>query len=206
MWPECSSPRIVRPGDNLWTIARECRVPFEGIIAWNPQFPNPNLIRPGNLVNIRPGSDTGGPLSTKPATSTHPDGLSAFEPRPFTGQWPQDISLESGKAAWFEFNPERINPGAERTNVEILADLPPQGGARIRIFVSDKIANALADGCGSENNTGALRVRQDNLDFDPRVHMIATLNLLNREGRGLLCVDNISGGSQTTRLWINKVQ
>ncbi|SFB08283.1 MULTISPECIES: SafA/ExsA family spore coat assembly protein [unclassified Bacillus (in: firmicutes)] len=42
----------VQPGDSLWKIAVKYQVGISEIIEANPQFPNPNLIYPGQKVNI----------------------------------------------------------------------------------------------------------------------------------------------------------
>ena len=42
----------VQPGDTLWKIAVRYQVGITEIIAANRQFPNPNLIYPGQKVNI----------------------------------------------------------------------------------------------------------------------------------------------------------
>ncbi|MBS8266622.1 LysM peptidoglycan-binding domain-containing protein [Mesobacillus boroniphilus] len=42
----------VRPGDSLWKISVRYQVGLSEIIAANPQFKNPNLIYPGQRVNI----------------------------------------------------------------------------------------------------------------------------------------------------------
>lgn len=42
----------VQPGDTLWKIAVRYQVGISEIISANPQFKNPNLIYPGNKVNI----------------------------------------------------------------------------------------------------------------------------------------------------------
>jgi uncharacterized YkwD family protein/spore coat assembly protein SafA len=42
----------VRPGDSLWKISVKYQVGLSEIIAANPQFKNPNLIYPGQRVNI----------------------------------------------------------------------------------------------------------------------------------------------------------
>ncbi|MGX6444767.1 SafA/ExsA family spore coat assembly protein [Neobacillus sp. K501] len=47
----------VQPGDSLWKIAVRYQVGISEIIAANPQFRNPNLIYPGDKVNI-PNLDT----------------------------------------------------------------------------------------------------------------------------------------------------
>lgn len=43
---------IVRPGDSLWKIASMHQVGVQELINANPQFNNPNLIYPGQNVNI----------------------------------------------------------------------------------------------------------------------------------------------------------
>jgi uncharacterized YkwD family protein/spore coat assembly protein SafA len=42
----------VQPGDSLWKIAVRFQVGISEIIQANPQFKNPNLIYPGQKVNI----------------------------------------------------------------------------------------------------------------------------------------------------------
>lgn len=42
----------VQPGDSLWKIAVKYQVGITEIIQANPQFKNPNLIYPGQKVNI----------------------------------------------------------------------------------------------------------------------------------------------------------
>lgn len=43
---------IVKKGDTLWGIARRYQVALTALIGANPQIKNPNLIYPGNRVNI----------------------------------------------------------------------------------------------------------------------------------------------------------
>ena len=43
---------LVRKGDNLWGIAKRYGVSLTALIAANPQIKNPNLIYPGDRVNI----------------------------------------------------------------------------------------------------------------------------------------------------------
>ncbi|MBA2874115.1 SafA/ExsA family spore coat assembly protein [Thermaerobacillus caldiproteolyticus] len=43
---------IVRPGDTLWKISVRYQVGLSEIIEANPQFPNPNLIYPGQKVYV----------------------------------------------------------------------------------------------------------------------------------------------------------
>ncbi|WP_010236570.1 SafA/ExsA family spore coat assembly protein [Clostridium arbusti] len=48
----------VKPGDTLWKIAVANQTGLSELIAKNPQFKNPNLIYPGNKVNIPNINDT----------------------------------------------------------------------------------------------------------------------------------------------------
>ena len=43
---------MVRKGDTLWGIAKRYGVALTALIAANPQIKNPNLIYPGDRVNI----------------------------------------------------------------------------------------------------------------------------------------------------------
>lgn len=44
---------VVRRGDTLWHIARRYGMTLADLIAQNPQIKNPNLIYPGERVNVR---------------------------------------------------------------------------------------------------------------------------------------------------------
>lgn len=48
----------VQKGDSLWKIAVKYEVGLSEIIAANPQFPNPNLIYPGDKVTVPLYSET----------------------------------------------------------------------------------------------------------------------------------------------------
>jgi len=42
----------VKPGDTMWKIAVKYQIGISEIIAANPQIKNPNLIYPGQKINI----------------------------------------------------------------------------------------------------------------------------------------------------------
>jgi spore coat assembly protein SafA len=46
----------VRSGDTLWKIAQRQGVTLEALIGVNPQITNPDLIYPGQTINVPPGS------------------------------------------------------------------------------------------------------------------------------------------------------
>lgn len=43
---------MVKPGDTMYKLAREFGVPFEELVVANPQIEDPDLIMPGQLLNI----------------------------------------------------------------------------------------------------------------------------------------------------------
>ena len=47
-----TTPYIVRPGDSMFSIARQFGVSLDALIAANPQIPDPSQIRPGQIVCI----------------------------------------------------------------------------------------------------------------------------------------------------------
>jgi spore coat assembly protein SafA len=51
-------PYIVRPGDTMFSIARQFGVSLDALIAANPQIPDPSQIRPGQVVCIPRQSTT----------------------------------------------------------------------------------------------------------------------------------------------------
>ena len=48
----------VKKGDTLSAIARRAGMSVQSLIAQNPQFANPNLIRPGETVSVS-GKESG---------------------------------------------------------------------------------------------------------------------------------------------------
>ncbi|GHV13343.1 glycosyl hydrolase [Clostridia bacterium] len=61
---------VVRPGETLYTIAETYSIPYDALLAANPQFDDPSVIVPGDVVNLICDTD-------KPAVTTigfcHPD-------------------------------------------------------------------------------------------------------------------------------------
>jgi len=54
-----ASNYTVKSGDTLWDIAKAHGVSLQSLIAANPQISNPNLIYPGQKINIPGGSSSG---------------------------------------------------------------------------------------------------------------------------------------------------
>jgi lysozyme len=52
----CSSPYTVQAGDTLSGIARKCGADYGALLAANPSYTNPDLIFPGQALNIPAGS------------------------------------------------------------------------------------------------------------------------------------------------------
>ena len=50
--PIINDTYVVKKGDTLWGIAKRYDVTLSALVAANPQIKNPNLIYPGNQVNI----------------------------------------------------------------------------------------------------------------------------------------------------------
>jgi LysM repeat protein len=70
-------PYSVRSGDNLSRIAQQHGVSLKQVLAANPQFQkNPNLIRPGQQVNIPGAKDSFQPAgsSPRPGAPAQPNG------------------------------------------------------------------------------------------------------------------------------------
>lgn len=63
--PPLQPPKMVHtvvPGDTLWDIAKANNVSLQELIAANPQIANPDLIYPGDKVNLPPGGGKPAPL------------------------------------------------------------------------------------------------------------------------------------------------
>jgi len=56
----CSNPYTVQPGDWFYAIARKCGVSPQALLAANPGM-NPNVLRPGQTLNMPAGSGGGAP-------------------------------------------------------------------------------------------------------------------------------------------------
>ena len=67
----CSSPYTVKQGDWIYKIARDCKVEPSAILAANPGI-SPNLIKPGQQLNMPVAGATAVPPATPQAcTGTH---------------------------------------------------------------------------------------------------------------------------------------
>ncbi|MCG3141180.1 MAG: hypothetical protein HDKAJFGB_02395 [Anaerolineae bacterium] len=84
----CSNPYTVQPGEWFYAIARKCGVTPQALLAANPGM-NPNVLRPGQTLNIPGGGTTGGaPPATQPTATTggtQPPASGAC-PNPYTVQ------------------------------------------------------------------------------------------------------------------------
>jgi LysM repeat protein len=67
----CSNPYTVQPGEWFYAIARKCGVTPQQLIAANPGM-NPNVLRPGQVINMPAGTSGGG--SPPPAQATTESG------------------------------------------------------------------------------------------------------------------------------------
>jgi spore coat assembly protein SafA len=75
----------VKSGDTLWDIAKNNGVPLNKLIAANPQIANPNLIYPGDKINVPSGGGNGtsGANGTNgTGNSTSPMGATASSTAP----------------------------------------------------------------------------------------------------------------------------
>lgn len=67
----CSNPYTVQPGEWFYAIARKCGVTPQALLAANPGL-NPNVLRPGQILNIPGGGTQGGgaPPPEQPTATT----------------------------------------------------------------------------------------------------------------------------------------
>ncbi|MBI4670699.1 MAG: LysM peptidoglycan-binding domain-containing protein [Chloroflexi bacterium] len=66
----CSNPYVVQPGEWFYAIARKCGVTPQALLAANPGM-NPNLLRPGQQLNMPGGTSGGGaPPPAQPTDTT----------------------------------------------------------------------------------------------------------------------------------------
>ncbi|MGV3621889.1 MAG: phage tail tip lysozyme [Archangium sp.] len=72
--PQEDNVHTVVPGDTLWAIARANGVPLQQLIEANPQIQNPDLIFPGQRINIPAGG------TRPPSGDTQPPPTAGAEP------------------------------------------------------------------------------------------------------------------------------
>ena len=65
----CPNPYTVKQGDWIYQIARDCGVSVSALIAANPGI-NPNVIKPGQLLNMPGAGPTPGGGAPQPASCT----------------------------------------------------------------------------------------------------------------------------------------
>lgn len=87
----CGNPYTVLPGEWFLAIARKCGVTPQALAAANPGV-NPNLLRPGQILNIPGGGATGGgaPPPAQPTATT-----GGAQP-PATGGCPNPYTVQRG--------------------------------------------------------------------------------------------------------------
>src|SRR5581483_8662651 len=74
----CTNPYTVQPGEWFYAIARKCGVSPQELLNANPTL-NPNILRPGQVLNM-PGGSAGGGGGSPP-----PSGNEQQPPPPNTG-------------------------------------------------------------------------------------------------------------------------
>lgn len=86
----CSNPYTVQPGEWFYAIARKCGVTPQALLAANPGV-NPNLLRPGQTLDMPGGGSTDG--APPPAQPTETTG--GTQP-PATGGCPNPYTVQRG--------------------------------------------------------------------------------------------------------------
>jgi len=98
--PACPNGRLytVKPGDSMFTIARQSNIPLAALIAANPQIADPNMIFPGQRICV-PCASPPGPVCSVNYTVQSGDSMYSIATR-------YGITLDALKAA----NPQIVNP------------------------------------------------------------------------------------------------
>lgn len=136
----CGETFIVRTGDTLTRIALICGVAYTDLLAANPGIANPNLIFPGQVINI-PGGGPGIP-PTGGTTYTVVSG-----DRLFRIALRFNTTIEAIVAANpFITNPNLIYPGQVLTipAPEDGPGIPPTGGTTYIVVSGDTLGSIAA--------------------------------------------------------------
>lgn len=72
----------VKSGDTLWDIAKNNGVPLNKLIAANPQIANPNLIYPGDKINVPGNGGNGTPGTNGTSNGSSPVGATTGSTSP----------------------------------------------------------------------------------------------------------------------------
>ncbi len=102
----------VRPGDTLWDISQERGITLNELIAANPQIENPDMIFPGQIINLpRAGGNTGGPFPPDPGEDD-PGNIPRWDYTVRPGDTLWEISRQTGTtvAELVRLNPQIENP------------------------------------------------------------------------------------------------
>jgi LysM repeat protein len=101
--PPCGDTVTVQPGDTLWRIANICQTSMPQILAVNPGITNPNLIFPGQVLQMPAPA-------TPPPPPEQPNGV-LYTVQP--GDWLADIARrhQVSLASLLAVNPQLETPG-----------------------------------------------------------------------------------------------
>lgn len=102
-----ASVYVVKSGDTLWAIASAYHLSLARLLQLNPQIANPNLIHPGDRINVSGNQPAPAPTPSNTYTVVSGDNLSAIAAK-FGTTWQQ---LYAWNKAVIGGNPDFIKPG-----------------------------------------------------------------------------------------------